>query len=63
MYEGKILWFHNRGGFGIIKRNDGEDIFISVKGVNLYPGNKIKFNVETTKNGLSAKDVILPNKI
>jgi len=64
MEQGTVKWFNNSKGFGFIKRETGEDVFVHYKSINgdgyktLKEGDKVEFEVETGQKGLQAVKVV-----
>jgi cold shock protein len=60
MSEGTVKFFNESKGFGFIKPSDSnEDIFVHSSGLKqrIKENDRVKFNVERGKKGLSAVDV------
>lgn len=63
MEQGTVKWFNNAKGYGFIKRNTGEDVFVHYKSINgdgyktLNEGDKVEFEVEQGPKGLQAVKV------
>ncbi len=63
MEQGTVKWFNNAKGYGFIKRNTGEDVFVHYKSINgdgyksLNEGDKVEFDVEQGPKGLQAVKV------
>jgi CspA family cold shock protein len=63
MEQGTVKWFNNSKGYGFIKRNTGEDVFVHYKAINgdgyktLNEGDKVEFEVEQGPKGLQAVKV------
>ena len=63
MAEGVVKWFSDRKGFGFIKQEEGEDIFVHHSGISgtgfktLAEGDRVTFDVEQGAKGPSAKKV------
>jgi CspA family cold shock protein len=64
MEQGTVKWFNNSKGFGFIKRETGEDVFVHYKSISgdgyrtLKEGDKVEFEVETGLKGLQAVKVV-----
>jgi cold shock protein len=64
MEQGTVKWFNNSKGFGFIKRETGEDVFVHYKSINgdgyktLKEDDKVEFEVETGPKGLQAIKVV-----
>jgi len=62
--EGVVKWFNANKGYGFIKREDGQDLFvhyssIEMKGYkNLAEGDRVGFEIEETDRGPQAKNVM-----
>jgi CspA family cold shock protein len=62
--EGVVKWFNANKGYGFIKREEGQDLFvhfssITMKGYKtLAEGDKVTFEVEDTERGPQAKNVV-----
>ena len=63
MEQGTVKWFNAAKGFGFIKRDNGEDVFVHFKAIvgegykTLNEGDKVEFNVEQGPKGLQAAQV------
>lgn len=63
MEQGTVKWFNNSKGYGFIKRNNGEDVFVHYKAIDgdgyktLKEGEKVEFEVEQGPKGLQAVKV------
>jgi len=63
MEQGTVKWFNNSKGYGFIKRNNGEDVFVHYKAIDgdgyktLKEGDKVEFEVEQGPKGLQAVKV------
>ncbi|MCP4689573.1 MAG: cold shock domain-containing protein [Desulfobacterales bacterium] len=63
MLNGTVKWFDAQKGFGFIKKEDGEDIFVHHSSINmegfriLSKGEVVAFEVEENQRGLAACNV------
>ncbi len=63
MLNGTVKWFDAQKGFGFIKKEDGEDIFVHHSSINmdgfriLSKGEHVTFDVEESQRGLAARNV------
>ena len=63
MAKGTVKWFNEKKGFGFIKREDGEDLFVHYSSIdmdgfkNLVEGDDVIFDIEETDRGFQAKNV------
>jgi len=63
MEQGTVKWFNGSKGFGFIKRENGEDVFVHFKSITgsgyktLDEGAKVQFEVEKGPKGLQATNV------
>jgi cold shock protein len=61
--EGVVKWFNANKGYGFIKREEGQDLFVHFSSINmqgyksLTEGDKVSFEVEDTDRGPQAKNV------
>ena len=59
-----MKWFNANKGFGFIKREEGQDLFVHFSSINmqgyksLTEGDKVSFEVEDTDRGPQAKNVV-----
>ncbi len=67
MEQGIVKWFNASKGFGFIKRENGEDVFVHFKAIvgsgykSLNEGDKVQFEVQKGPKGLQASNVsVLP---
>lgn len=63
METGTVKWFDDQKGYGFIKQEFGEDVFVHHSNLNqegyasLNEGDEVEFEIEETEKGLSAMDV------
>ncbi len=63
MEKGTVKWFNNSKGYGFIKRETGEDLFVHFKSIagdgykSLKEGDAVQFDVEQGAKGLQAVNV------
>ncbi len=64
MAEGVVKWFDVKKGYGFIKREEGQDLFVHFSSISmdgykrLNEGDHVRFEVEDTSRGPQAKNVI-----
>lgn len=65
MANGTVKWFNEKKGYGFIEQEDGPDVFVHHSGINaqgfrtLNEGDRVTFDVEQGKKGLSAVNVTI----
>lgn len=61
MSTGTVKFFNETKGFGFIKAENGEDIFVHVSGIkeNIRENDNVVFEVQQGKKGLNAVNVRL----
>ena len=63
MANGTVKWFNDQKGFGFIEQENGPDVFVHHSAINaagfksLNEGDRVSFDVEQGKKGLSATNV------
>jgi CspA family cold shock protein len=64
MPEGIVKWFDNKKGYGFIKREEGDDVFVhytAIKGdgfKTLQQDEKVSFEIIQGPKGLQASNVL-----
>ena len=61
MKKGTVKFFNETKGFGFIKEENGQDIFVHVTGLkeDIRENDEVVFDVEEGKKGLNAINVAL----
>ena len=65
--NGKVIWYSIKQGYGFIKGEDGEDVFIHRSEIPFWTiflkkGDRVQYSKEYTKNGFKATELkILQN--
>ncbi len=63
MEKGTVKWFNGAKGFGFIKRESGDDVFVHFRAIvgdgykTLNEGDDVQFDVEQGPKGLQALNV------
>jgi CspA family cold shock protein len=63
MEQGTIKWFNANKGYGFIKRDSGEDVFVHYNAIegdgfkSLDEGDRVQFEVQQGPKGLQAANV------
>lgn len=63
MKKGTVKFFNESKGFGFIKAEDGEEIFVHASGLRteIRENDEVNYDVERGKKGLNAVNVTLAN--
>lgn len=60
---GVVKWFNDRKGYGFIKRDQGDDVFVHFRAIRgeghrtLHEGQKVEFSITDGNKGPQAEDV------
>jgi CspA family cold shock protein len=61
--EGTVKWFSEKKGYGFIRQDDGQDLFVHHTGIGgagfktLNEGQRVRFEIETSPKGPKATNV------
>jgi len=61
--EGIVKWFNAKKGYGFIKQEEGQDLFVHYSSIDmsgyksLVEGDRVSFEVEETDRGPQARNV------
>lgn len=64
MAKGFVKWFDTKKGYGFIKQQDGEDIFVHYSGItgegfkSLRAGEEVEFEIASGQKGPQATNVM-----
>ncbi len=64
MHIGTIKWFNSKKGFGFIKHENGEDVFVHYSAIEmpgfktLSEGEQVQYEIHESEKGLSAAKVV-----
>ncbi|MCE3294570.1 MAG: cold-shock DNA-binding protein family [Crocinitomicaceae bacterium] len=63
MNKGTVKFFNEAKGFGFIKGEDNQDIFVHATGLNqeIRENDSVTYDTENGRNGLNAVNVSLAN--
>jgi len=65
MSEGTVKWFDNKKGYGFIKREEGDDVFVHYSAISgegfksLNQDEKVSFEVVDGPKGFQASNVLV----
>lgn len=61
MQKGTVKFFNEQKGFGFIKAEDGQEIFVHATGLKqeIYENDRVVFTLQEGRKGLNAVDVQL----
>lgn len=61
MKKGTVKFFNESKGFGFIKEDNGQEIFVHVSGLkaNIRENDQVLFETQEGKKGLNAVNVVL----
>lgn len=63
MAKGTVKWFNDKKGYGFIKQENGNDLFVHYSAIEmggyktLTEGEDVSFEIEENERGVQAKDV------
>jgi CspA family cold shock protein len=63
MEQGTVKWFNDAKGYGLISRQNGEDVFVHFSAIqssgfrSLQEGQQVQFNVVKGQKGWQAENV------
>jgi cold shock protein len=59
MHKGTVKFFNDAKGFGFIKGEDGQEIFVHATGLNedIRENDQVKYDTENGRRGLNAINV------
>lgn len=57
--KGKVIWYNTKQGYGFVKGEDGQDVFVHKSDIPFWTiflrkGDKIEYNQEKTFKGIKA---------